>query len=114
MRPTLATILEAINRQESASDATNDTSSWQVIRCGKDFVSANGESFWDCLINLSNNPDGLAELLGVSSDKVRQWPSRIRSAIDELQNQNRMPEDRRTEPHKLLPTGQNGAFMVSK
>lgn len=57
------------------------------------------DDFWDDFIRLTNNPEALSELLGVSSQDIALWPIKIKEQLDKLEND---VEDVKT---KVLDTG---------
>src|SRR4051812_9976066 len=68
-----------------------------VIRIGNNL----DKKFWDHLMQLANNADGLSALLGVSADKVSAWPSKIKEAL-EKGRQDDLPDKQR-----LVMTGED-------
>lgn len=85
-----------------------DSTVLAVVRSGMDLHDKDRTSFWDELISLCGNTDGLAELLEVSPEAVRNWPARIREMTDKLEQED--SEDPAEKPDvEMLPTGQTGA-----
>jgi hypothetical protein len=71
----------------------------EVIRAGLNI----SEDFWDNFIQVIGNPDGVADLLGVSKENVSSWSGRIKSIMDQVDQHD--DEKSREEKSKSLPTG---------
>lgn len=59
------------------------------------------EDFWDDLIMLCNDREGLAELLNVPADKITSWPLKIKENLERVNKSN----DHDTDKTKLMDTG---------
>lgn len=52
-----------------------------------------GQTFWDDFISvISNNGENAAALLGVTSDVVSKWSSKIRDIVDKVRDENSSSE----------------------
>jgi len=83
-----------------------------VVRVGKDLHNEGETSFWDELITLCNNAEGLSELLGVSREKIRSWPAKIEEMLEKLERHN-YESPRGKIKTEVIPTGDNGAFTTN-
>lgn len=59
------------------------------------------ENFWDNFILLCNNPEGMSDLLGVSSEQITGWGNKIKHNL-ELVNKNINSDSQKT---KVIDTG---------
>ena len=85
----------------------------QLIRAGDQLRGDDDSSFWDDFTSLLSNQEGWADLLGVSSDKILGWSSRIHELRDKTKNDtvNKPSDD---EEKEVLPTGDNGAITTNQ
>lgn len=83
-----------------------------VVRAGKDMHEEGEVPFWDEFISLCSNTNGLSELLGVSPEKIRSWPNRIREMTDKLSKQTAENPNEKPDT-EMIPTGDNGAFTTN-
>lgn len=83
-----------------------------VIRSGKELHSEGETPFWDEFISLCSNSDGLADLLGVSREKVNSWPARIQGQLEKLNQDN--SQDVGKEEKEVIPTGETGAIVTNE
>ena len=67
------------------------------------------DDFWDNFIIVCNNREGMAALLGVSSDKVATWPATIKEKQNAAGKSN---PDVKTN-NKVLDTGNNNDKLSS-
>jgi hypothetical protein len=81
-----------------------------VIKSGKELHGEGEASFWEEFISLCSNSDGLAELLGVSREKVNSWPTRIQDQLEKLSQNNSQDK----EEKKIVPTGETGAIVTNQ
>lgn len=57
-----------------------------------------GNTFWDDFISvLGNNSEGASSLLGVSTDIIAGWSSKIKEALKRIRDEN-APDDTHMEP----------------
>jgi hypothetical protein len=89
-----------------------DLQALTVLRAAKDMHKENQPQFFDEFISLCSNAEGMAQLLGVSPEKVRSWPARIREVKEKLDKSNLMDTSVK-EKKQMIPTGDNGAFTVN-
>ena len=82
-----------------------------VVRAGKDLRKEEETPFWDDFITLCSNSRGLAELLGVPSEKVMSWPAKIQEYVEKLQDHD-AEDPNVSDEDEMLPTGDNGALTV--
>ncbi len=99
--------LEILKEESPLLDSGDDTKAMQILRVGLSY-----EDFWDNFISLCQNSDGLAELLGVGSQYVSQWPLRIKENLDKVKKHDEQPENREKQKKEMLPTGQTGAITT--
>ena len=78
-------------------DSGEDTKGMEVIRTGKTLE----KNFWSNFIKICNN-DGFAELLNIKPNQTSEWASRIKSALDKVENM-----DSQKSRNKMLATGDN-------
>lgn len=98
-------------QQSPLMDSGLETKALQIVRAGKELRGDEESSFWDDFIQLLSNSEGVAELFGVSQEKVATWPHRIKLNLDQLDNQQQSsPEEEDTE---LVPTGDNGGVAAT-
>jgi hypothetical protein len=83
-----------------------------AVRAGKELHDDGETPFWDEFISLCSNAEGLSELLGVSPEKVRSWPSQIQEALNDLERHH-ANDPGHEEKTELLPTGDTGAFTTN-
>jgi len=79
-----------------------------ILRLGNNLDK---KSFWENFISICSNTKELSELLGVSEDRVRSWPSKIRKKLETLDTYN-IEDLGEKEKIKIMPTGDNGAFVT--
>lgn len=83
-----------------------------VLRTGQQLHKEKQTSFWDEFVSLCSDSEGLAQLLGVKREQVKNWPAKIRDGLNELEQHKAMnPQDK--EDTQLIPTGSNGAFTTN-
>lgn len=73
-----------------------DSSINSVIQTGLNL----DEDFWDKFISVCNNADGMASLLGVTSEQVMSWGNIIKSELNKAKSDN--TDDSKT---KVIDTG---------
>lgn len=83
-----------------------------VVRVGKDMHEEGETPFWDEFISLCSNPDGLSELFGVSKEKIRSWPAKIREMLTKLDHHTAESPSEKPKT-EVIPTGDNGAFTTN-
>lgn len=106
------TLLEQMSQSSPLMDSGEDSASMSIVRTGKQLRKDDETQFWDDFISLCSNADGLAELLEVSPQKIRSWPTKIKEVLDKLQT--RTAEDpSEKQKDELLPTGETGAVTLN-
>lgn len=84
-----------------------------VVKAGKEMRGDGEASFWDEFISLCSNSEGLADLFGVSKEKINSWPTRISEYLDKIeQSTGGTVGDR--EEKEIMPTGETGAFTTNQ
>ena len=78
-----------------------DTKSMKAIRTG----IAVKEDFWDDFVQVCNNAEGIAELLGVRPEQVGGWGSRVKHNLDRVRNADAAGEGEEKPKTKVLDTG---------
>lgn len=108
-------LLEAMekNKQSPLMDSGEEGEILSVIRAGKDLRQEGDTPFWDDFIMVCNNTRGLADLLDVSPEKIRSWPSKIQEALTKLQTHDVQSPNTETDT-EVIPTGQNGAVTTNQ
>lgn len=92
-------------------DSGEDGEVLSVVRAGKDLRKDDEAPFWDDFITLCSNSRGLSQLLNVPSEKVLDWPAKIREYVDKLETHDAESPNIQDDT-EMMPTGDNGAFMV--
>jgi len=78
-----------------------DTKSMKAIRTG----IAVRENFWDDFVQVCNNSDAIAELLGVRPEQVSGWGSRVKHNLDRVQKADTAGDSEGKQKTKVLDTG---------
>lgn len=111
---TFQRLYEAMERDMSRSsplmDSGDETTGMRVIRSGMALRDDDDSSFWEDFISLCNDAEGMADLLGIKREAVTSWASRIREALDKVQQHDQQREDNPDEDQEMIPTGENGAM----
>lgn len=76
-----------------------ETKAMEVIRIGKNI----DKNIWNNLAKLCNNNEGLAELLGVKSEQIATWASKIYENLKKVD-----AADSQKKRNKMVATGNNG------
>lgn len=63
------------------------------------------KDFWDNFMHISGNADGLSKLLGVSKDKIISWNSKIKSALEKVQDDESGDDEKTGERSNMIGTG---------
>jgi|694.fasta_scaffold15092_3 hypothetical protein len=103
------------NRKKSSPlmGGDDNRSVMAVLKAGRDLHHDNQTPFWDELISLCKNPEGLSSLLGVSREQIASWPTKIKKGLEDLRNQSvNSPEEKQNK--KMIPTGMNGAVTTNQ
>lgn len=87
--------------------------SMAILKAGVELRHDKQTSFWDELISLCANPQGLSELLGVSKETITSWPAKIKNGLSDLESKNPETSNER-ENKKLIPTGMTGAVTTNQ
>ena len=104
---------ESMESQNSPlMDTGEDSRSLSVVRAGRDMRKDNQSPFWEDFISLCSNTDGMAQLFDISPEKVLSIPSKIREALQKLENEDAEAPGVDHDA-QIMPTGDNGAFMSS-
>lgn len=93
---------------DGASPLLNDgeeTRGMEVIRIGKNI----DKNIWNNFAKLCNNSDGLANLLGVKSEQVSTWASKIYANLKKVET-----ADAQKKRNKMVATGNNGPVADQK
>lgn len=101
--------LLSIMHEEQESSHHHETKGMRVVRSGLNI----NEEFWDEFIQVCNNPDDLAELLGVSTTAVSTWATKIKEAVDKVKHADSHGEGEEKVKNKILDTGDfNGGIAM--
>lgn len=105
---------EAMEKSKASPlmDSGEDGQVLNLVRSGKDLRKEDESSFWDDFISLCSNAKEMAELLGVSSEKILTWPGKIQEALDKLESHDAESPSINTDT-TMLPTGDNGAVTMN-
>ncbi len=108
-------LLEELNKPKASPLMSNgeDGRILNVVRVGSEFHEEDETSFWDEFIELCYNSEGLAQLLGVSREKVIGWPAKIKDALDKLERHHAESPSQKVDK-EMIPTGDNGAFTPNQ
>lgn len=93
-------------------DSGEDSQVLTIVRAGQSLRKEDESQFWDDFISLCSNASGLGELLQISPEKIRSWPSRIREALDKLEKHD-AESPNIDKDTTMIPTGQNGAVTMN-
>lgn len=105
--------LEKSKQQSPLMGEENNGPASAVLKAGQDLRKASQTSFWDELISLCKNADGLSELLGVSREQIASWPAKIKDGLSDLDTQAFAgPEGKQNRA--LIPTGMTGAITTNQ
>lgn len=108
-----AQLWEIVDQEKSPLMSSGEESqAMQVVRAGINLRQDEGASFWDDLIQLCSNAQGVADLLGVKREVVASWASRIRDVLDDIETHDRQTPNEDEEDDQVMPTGDNGAVTV--
>jgi hypothetical protein len=91
-------------------DSGEETRAASVIRAGLDLHGEDESSFWEEFSDLCSNSDGMADLLGVSSEQVAGWPAKIRDKLDHVEKHDAESPSMGDE-NEVMPTGDSGAIV---
>lgn len=80
-------------------DSGEDSQAMELIRVGMGL----DPNFWDNFMKICNNPEGLADLLNISTSDITNWSARVRDALAKVEKSD--DEDKR---NKMLQTGDGG------
>jgi hypothetical protein len=112
-----AQLLEQLEKSKSQAlplmTSGEDGRALNVVRIGKEFHDKNETPFWDEFISLCGNAEDMAELLGVSKEKILSWPSKIQDMLDRLEQHN-AGSPMGKEDKKVIPTGETGAIVTNQ
>jgi hypothetical protein len=103
MKVSFLQLWENIQKLKEAN-STEDTLSMKAVRAGLHIR----DDFWNDFINVCNQPEAVADLLGVRSEQVAGWGHRIRTNLDKVLEADNNGDGEEKPKHKLLPTGDEG------
>lgn len=103
---------EQMDKSSPLMTSGEESKAAQVVRAGLALRNDGDTPFWDDLIQLCANADGLAELLGVKREAVTSWASRIKDTLAEVEKQTQNDPKEADERDEMLPTGENGAMTT--
>lgn len=96
---------EIVDRSKALLDSGEESRASQIIRQGKNLRKEGETSFWDDFISICNDAQGLAELLNVSEQEVRNWPNLIKEKLDNLKKDQKNTLSLRDKINKeIIPT----------
>ncbi len=100
-------------RRSPLMSSGEDERALAAVRIGKEMHDKDETSFWDEFISVCGSTESLAELLGVSREKILSWPARIQEMLDKLEKHTaESPAEKYNQ--EVLPTGDNGAFTTNQ
>lgn len=94
-----ADLIEQLDKNDILMTSGEETKAMQVIRAGNSL----SPDFWNQLISLCSNSDGLAELFNVSKDRILAWPTRIKEQLKKVENKD---SQNGNEKESVLSTGE--------
>jgi len=102
---TFWTLLQTMNEEEEAAllDGGEKSKAMRVIRTGMGLRNKDCGNFWEDFISICNDGEGLAELLDIPSEKIGGWVSKIKEALDKVEDSD--SQQTGDEKAKILPTG---------
>ena len=116
MELSFAQLWEVIEKQKARNSplmsSGEDTRHLSTVRTGNEMHKDGQPNFWDEFISLCADSEGLGQLLGVNSEKVRSWPPRIQEALEKLEKHTAQDPSEK-EKTEVMPTGDNGAFTMN-
>lgn len=88
-----------------------DTASMKAIRTGLNIR----DNFWEDFIQVCNNADALAELLGVRAEQISGWSGKIKHNLDRVNKADAAGEGEDKKKTKVLNTGDElGGIAVAQ
>ena len=95
---------ESIQKQPQVEDP-EDSKALRVVRTGMGLGEpGSGSNFWDDFVSICGDAEGLSDLLGVSSDEIAQWPSKIEEAKKKVDSSDD-EEGKTSNKREILSTG---------
>lgn len=105
--------LEKSKQKSPLMGGENNGPAIAVLKTGQDLRKGNQTSFWDELISLCKNAEGLSELLGVSKEQIASWPAKIKDGLSDLDTQS-VADPEGKQNRALIPTGMTGAVTTNQ
>lgn len=100
-------------RRSPLMTSGEDDRALAAVRLGKEMHDKDETQFWDEFISICGSSESLAQLLGVTREKVLSWPGRIQDMLDKLDKHTTESPTEKTD-QEVLPTGDNGAFISNQ
>ncbi len=95
-------VWDNMKRYKEEKDAEHiDTGAMKAIRTG---LSVN-ETFWDDFMQVCNNAEKVADLLGVRVEQVLGWSTRIKQSLEKVQQADANGEGEEKPKTKVMDTG---------
>ncbi len=89
--------------QEKAKRLDESCSSKKMLSL-RNGLNISKSDFWQDLITMCGNAEGLSEILGVPSEKIRSWPDKIRAGLEEIKEIDNNNTKLKTK-NQMLATG---------
>lgn len=101
---TFLKLWEIMSSQESLPlNASGESSpAMRSIRRGLEMRGDSNRTFWDDFVQLCNDTDGVAELLGVQPDQVAGWGARVNELVEKV---DREYSDQGISRNQVVSTG---------
>ena len=105
-----ASFLDLLERMQDddappLDDSGIESKAMQVIRVGNNLRSKGDGSFWDDFIRVIGNSEGIAELLGVSSDIVSRWGPKVQEAMQKVERADQNEKGSDDKEQQTIATG---------
>lgn len=98
-----------IMREEHDDAHHHDSKGMRAVRTGLNI----NEEFWDQFIQVCNNTDDLAELLGVSPTAISTWATKVKEAVDKVKQADSQGKSDEKVKNKVMDTGDfNGGIAM--
>jgi hypothetical protein len=96
----MVSFLKLWENMTQEDESMENTKAMKAIRIGLNIR----EDFWDDFIRLMNNPDAVAELLGIRPDQISSWGNAINHNLNKVEEADRL-DNKEVKKHKVLHTG---------
>lgn len=106
----MVSFCQLLHHMESNLHENENTPAMQVIRTGLNIR----EDFWDDFISIANNPEGLADLLQVSPERITAWGGLIQENLDKVKEADQRGDGEEEPRTKVLDNDEDlGGISVN-